>query len=56
MGLKKGEKGFYKGSTPKELREYIKMFPELEERIDAWLEDYRYNYVKETWHKIGNSI
>jgi hypothetical protein len=53
MRYKKGEVAFYKESSPKELREYIKIFPDIEQRVDFFLEEYQYNYVKLVWHKKG---
>lgn len=47
--LRKGELVFYKSSSPKELKKYIKNHPENQEYVEEFLSRYRYNYVKKTW-------
>ena len=49
--FKKGELGFYKGCTPSELAKYIKMFPNIQERVELFVEKYSFNFKANKWIK-----
>lgn len=52
MKYRKGELTFYKSSTPKELKEIIKMDTENKKYVDQFLKEFKYNYVAKKWNKI----
>lgn len=56
MKFRKGELKFYKDSTPKELKDYIRANKDCKEYIEHFMELYTYNYVKKFWEKKNKSL
>lgn len=50
---KKGELQFYRTSTPKEIKDYLKKHPHLKESIKQFLAEHDYQYRQKTWKKKG---
>ncbi len=51
LKYRKGELKFYKDSTPKELKKYLKDHPTNKKYVEKFLDTYIYNYVKKEWRK-----
>lgn len=49
--FKKGELKFYLGCKPQELADYVKMFPNIQERVELFVDKYHYDFRVKEWVK-----